>query len=287
MELSVHDFDLLRKYIHQICGIALGDDKQYLVRQRLEPVAVEQGCKDFAEFAHCVSCCADGRLRDRIITSITTNETSFFRDGHPFSLFRGAILPKLHRIILERKTRPFGRRGAKAAILSAGASTGQEPYTLSIIINDFFRHHQSNEGVIPSDIAIVAADVSSRALAKAVAGEYSALEIGRGLSDLQKATYFTHEGNTWIVKDQIKKLVEFRRVNFIESFTFLGAFDVIFCRNMLIYFDQSTRTRIIEQFHRMLSDGGYLILGATENIFGLYDRFEPIRAERSTAYRKK
>jgi chemotaxis protein methyltransferase CheR len=286
MELTQRDFDLLRAYIHKICGIALGDDKQYLVRQRLEPIAVEHGTRDFAEFARTVSCCADGPLRDRIIAAITTNETSFFRDGHPFALFRATILPTLRRAITERKTRPVGRKGAKAAILSAGASTGQEPYTLSIIINESIRHHPDNR-ITPADFTITAADVSSRALAQAVSGEYTSHELQRGLTDLQKSLYFDHTGDTWTVKNRIKQLVDFRKVNFIEPFTHLGGFDVIFCRNMLIYFDQSTRSRILEQFHHMLADTGFLVLGATENIYGLYDRFEPVRADGSTAYRKK
>jgi len=284
MDLDKKDFNALRTYIRRVCGIDLGDDKEYLVRQRLEPIVTSQGCRGFGEFARIVSCCPTEQLRDQVIAAITTNETSFFRDSHPFDVFRATVLPDLEKLARERKNRVYDRRGAKVSILSAGSSTGQEPYTLSILIHEFCQFGAHGD-LKPDDFAIVATDVSSRVLAKAVAGEYSDLEIGRGLSDIQKSLYFSKEGDTWIVNENIRKIVEFRKVNFIEPFTHLGGFDVVFCRNVLIYFDIEMKRRILSQFHQMLSPQGFLVLGATENIYGMSDRFNSNHVSGSVLYR--
>ncbi len=286
MDLNDTDFERISKYVHQICGIALNEQKKYLVEQRLESVAVTQNCRNFTEFAQLISCCADDTLRDQIIAAITTNETSFFRDKHPFSLFRNHILPRLIATAESRLSRVPMRRGAKASILSAGASTGQEPYSLAVLIHEALQF-RAKGGLTPDDFSILATDVSSRALAKAIAGEYNEMEIGRGLTDLQKALYFTQVGQTWSIKNEIRRMVEFRKINFVQPFSYLGAFDVIFCRNVLIYFDEDSKKRILKQFHGMLPEEGVLVLGASENAYGYGDMFESHSAEGSIYYVKK
>ncbi len=285
MELSDSDFERISGYVHQICGIALKSDKKYLVEQRLESVATGQNCRSFSEFAQVISCCADNTLRDQIIAAITTNETSFFRDKHPFLLFRNHILPRLISTAESRASRVPTRRGAKVSILSAGASTGQEPYSLAILIHEAMQF-RGKDGLIPDDFAILATDVSSRALAKAIAGEYNEMEIGRGLSDLQKALYFTKIGQIWSIKDDIRRMVEFRKTNFVQPFSHLGAFDLIFCRNVLIYFDDERKRKILEQFHSMLPEKGILVLGASENAYGYGALFESHSVEGSIYYVK-
>ncbi len=286
MELTKTDFVTISKYIRKICGIELGEGKEYLVQQRLEPVAVSQGCLNFNEFARIVAACPPDQLRDQIIFAITTNETSFFRDGHPFELFKMQILPWLANHVKERKIRNISRKGSKVSILCAGASTGQEPYSLSFLINDYVNMNAEN-GIFYDDFSIVATDISSKVLSKAIAGEYTDMEMSRGLLPMQKNLYFTKENNVWNVRDEIKRIVEFRRVNFIEPFTHLGGFDVIFCRNILIYFDDSTKNTIIRQFHEILSDDGYLILGSTENMVTINTGFESHHIGGSMCYRKK
>jgi len=286
MELLPSDFELIRSYIHKICGIYLTAEKEYLVKQRLEPIVTAQGCTSFSEFARILSACQDEYLRDKIIAAITTNETSFFRDIHPYRVFEKHILPALYEKVIERKARPVERRGPKISILSAGSSTGQEPYSLAMLIYDNLQFAGKNN-VTPDDFSIVATDVSSRALAKAVAGEYNDIEIARGLTDLQKAVHFHNEQGLWIIKDYLKKMVDFRKVNFIESIEHLGGFDIIFCRNVMIYFDNDMKTNMLQQFYHLLTDDGYLVLGSTENIYGQSDFFESKHVDNSILYVKK
>ena len=286
MQLTDTEFEKISKYVHQICGIALDTHKKYLIEQRLESVAVAQNCRNFTEFAQVISCCADDALRDQIIAAITTNETSFFRDKHPFLMFRNHILPRLIATAESRASRVPMRRGAKASILSAGASTGQEPYSMAVLIHEALQF-RGKGGIASDDFSILATDVSSRALAKAIAGEYNEMEIGRGLSDLQKALYFTQAGPVWSIRDEIRRMVEFRKINFMQPFSYLGAFDVIFCRNVLIYFDEESKKRILKQFHSMLPDEGVLVLGASENAYGYGAMFESHSADGSIYYLKK
>jgi chemotaxis protein methyltransferase CheR len=156
---------------------------------------------------------------------------------------------------------------------------------MSITIHDFLQFN-SGYNLAPSDFVILATDLSSRVLAKAMAGEYNEFEVNRGLSDMQKNVYFTRTASSWIIKDYIKSIIEFRRVNLVEPVSYLGAFDVIFCRNVLIYFDIKTRQQIFDQFHKMLNEGGIMILGSTENIFGISDKFESVHEGESVYYRK-
>lgn len=285
MEMTKTDFRIICDYIRKACGIDLTDDKEYLVNQRLESVAKGQGCLNFMEFALLLRASQDPLVRDLVVAAITTNETSFFRDGHPFEMFRNTILPQLVSIARDRKNRPFDAKGAKISIWSAASSTGQEPYSLSIIINEYLSTHR-DAGVSADDFVIVATDISSRVLAQALTGEYSNMEVNRGLTDSQKAVYFNREDDKWAIKEYLKSIVEFRRVNINEPFMHLGGFDVIFCRNMLIYFSIETRKRIFEQFHCMLTDKGALVLGSTENMYGVSDLFESHHVGESIYYSK-
>jgi chemotaxis protein methyltransferase CheR len=192
MELVKRDFDIIREYVLTVCGISIDDNKEYLVRQRLESVAQSQGCRSFQEFAMLLRAFPDPAVRDQVVAAITTNETSFFRDGHPYELFRSTTMPGLVSIVQERKKSSFGRRGAKISILSAGSSTGQEPYSLSIVINEYLQFNRDS-GLVPDDFVIVATDVSSRVLAQAIAGEYTNLEAHRGLSDAQRGLFISPE----------------------------------------------------------------------------------------------
>ncbi len=286
MELSDQDFFNLRNYIERIIGLSIQEDKKYLISQRLEPVARENGFKSFTQFYLSLQQTKDKRVNDQIIAAITTNETSFFRDKHPFETFKDKIIPQLCYWVKERKSRLYMRRGPKVNIWCAASSTGQEPYTLAMLIYDAVRDTKV-PGVLPEDFTIVASDVSNEVLAKAMSATYNKLETSRGLPDYYRNQYFINQTDKWIVKDQVQKLVEFRHVNLIESFTYLGAFDIISCRNVLIYFDTKTRITILEQFHRMLAPDGFLLLGASENIFGVTDKFESNHIGRTIVYKRK
>jgi len=284
MELSKEEFDLLREYVHNLCGLVIPDTKAYLVRQRLESVAEETGCASFAEFHKKVGENRGIRLQEKIINAITTNETSFFRDEHPFSVFQDNILPHFGEVICQRKFRRKSRKGSKVRFWSAGASSGQEPYSIAMLIREFTDGHLC---ISPGDFGILATDISSGMLARAMAGEYGQAEIRRGISPERQEKYFRKEGTRWVIDSSVRSMVEFRQINLIRPFVMLGGFDVIFCRNVLIYFDLPTKVRIVEQFCRMLSDTGFLILGATENIYAVSDRFDSVYFGSTLLYQKK
>jgi len=288
MELTHEDFRLFSDYIYDISGILLREGKSYLIKQRLQPIAERVGCTSFDEFYKRIRAKSLPKIEEQIINAITTNETSFFRDGHPFVTVKDHVLPWLGEKIRQRKTRDGARRGPKVSLWSAGSSTGQEPYSLAMLIREYALDNR-HLGIRREDFGLLATDISSEALSKAMGGEYTQMEMGRGLSPDRVERYFATEGDRWVIESSIRVMVEFRQVNLIKPFSMLGGFDVILCRNVLIYFDSAVKARMIQQFYHMLSEGGFLILGVTENLHALPerdDRFEPVRYGKTLVYKK-
>lgn len=284
--MRTEEYKIIIKYIYDVCGIALGDNKEYLISQRLSSIAEEFSCDTLEDFAKLLQTRSfDSNLREKVVVAITTNETSFFRDSSPFNDFYEQVLPDLTKLARDRKARPFTRRGNKVAIWSAASSTGQEAYTISMLINEYLG--TGRDGVVPQDFLITGTDISSEVLAKAMAGEYTSSEIARGVSSQRLAKHFEEVDNKWVVKPHLRSIVEFRQLNLVNSFTHLGGFDIIFCRNVLIYFDDDTKRSIFNQIVSMLSDEGILILGSAENIYGLCDELESFSCGSSIFYRKK
>lgn len=281
MELTRAAFDDLRRSIHRLCGIVLNDDKEYLIRHRLEPVALRCGCRNFDEFRAKLAGSEATRLQEAIIEAITTQETAFFRDRHPFDALRQQILPELVRN--RNSLVPTTRRPIR--IWCAGAATGQEAYSLAILIHELAAAAPLSDPH-PADCPVLATDISAEALAVAKAGVYQATQIQRGLTASQIHKYFEHCGDHWVARPMLRKLVEFRRVNLIQPFSSLGAFDVILCRNVLIYFDEATRRTICRQFQAMLAEKGWLLLGSAENLYGVSDQFTSVRFGATLVYRK-
>jgi chemotaxis protein methyltransferase CheR len=224
-------------------------------------------------------------VREKVVNAMTTNETSWFRDGHPFDAFREKILPDMFTLIRERKNRQWQRRGPKARIWSAAASTGQEAYSIGILIADAVRLKGMGT-VLMEDFGILGTDISSDALSKAMQGKYSSIDVGRGLPKDLRDRYFITEGEYFHVNEDIRKLMEFKLFNIQETFTQIGGFDVIFCRNILIYFTNDAKKKILSQFYQILAPGGYLLLGSAENIYNLNDEFKTERYGATTIYRK-
>jgi chemotaxis protein methyltransferase CheR len=274
MDLPGPTFDELRRLIHRLCGVMLSEDKTYLIRHRLEPVVRENGLAGFEELAQRLRGPDGTALHDAVVEAITTGETSFFRDVHPFEAFRQHVLPTL-----------IGR-GRRARLWCAAAATGQEPYSVAMLLHDWIEANRAR-GVIAADFSVLATDVSARALAVARAGEYTRAELARGLTAAQVARYFERRGERWVVREPVRRLVEFRRANLVQPFAGLGTFDAIFCRNVLIYFDDDTRRRVCAQLYAALTDGGWLLLGSAENLYGIADGFESVRLGDSLLYRKK
>ncbi len=269
MNLTQEEFNHIRKFIHDASGLALASDKQYLVRTRLEPVARRYHLNSFAEIIRRLQDRSDGHFRDEVIDAMTTNETSFNRDGHPFDELRRSILPRLIQTLDDRKTRsgiPFPR----IRIWSVAASTGQEPYSIAMAILDFLRATPGTSWT-SDHFWILGTDISERTLQIARAGLYSDWEIDRGISTEHKTKYFSPRDGQWLISPAIRKMVDFRRVNVLENVADLAGFDIIFCRNLLIYFDESTRCAVCQKITRGLNPDGLLILGAAEQLPALYD----------------
>ncbi len=266
--MNSEDYNSIVEYVQKICGIVLGPDKRYLVEQRLSPLLADFGCADLGDFAALLRRGGAYTLREKVLNAITTNETSFFRDEHPFSAFKEKLFPELMAKVAERKARPWQRRGPKAMIWSAACSTGQEAYSLAMAIHDGVAYGGRGD-MGPDDFGILASDISSRVLAKAMLGRYNALEVARGLSPELRNRYMAAEQGEYVIQEKIRQMVEFRTVNLQEPFTHVGAFDIIFCRNILIYFSETAKQQILRQMLQMLSPGGVLMLGSAENMYGL------------------
>ncbi|HSQ42649.1 MAG TPA: protein-glutamate O-methyltransferase CheR [Fibrobacteraceae bacterium] len=280
---------IISEYVLRVCGIVLGPEKAYLLEQRLNPLLPEFQCTNFEELAHLLSSFQGtlASVRDKIIMAITTNETSFFRDGSPWKMLAEVILPYLAQLISQRKARIPLRRGAKVRIWSAASSTGQEPYSIAMSILEVLRMRQC-PGVEADDFEILATDVSPRVLAKAIQGRYQQQDVARGLQNEMLSRYFVPMGeNEYQAKEGIRRLVEFRNFNLTSDLSRLGAFDLIFCRNVLIYFSEEVKKTILRQMHAMLSAEGVLILGSAENLYNLNDGFTSIHHQGSVYYRKR
>ena len=231
MEISVEQFREVQTLVRQLCGLMLGDDKTYLVRMRLEQIVQAHGCADFSEYLNRLQQTTAVRMRDELVEALTTGETSFFRDGHPFEEFRRRILPTLAQTIRQR--RDAGYAAPQARIWSAGCSTGQEPYSLAMAIQDFVAGNPALE-LRAENFPILATDVSGKALATAREGRFPGHLIERGLSIEHRTRYFRPEGNLWVASDELCRMMEFRRLNLIDRLNIVGQFEVIFCRNVLI-----------------------------------------------------
>jgi chemotaxis protein methyltransferase CheR len=267
MDLPGPVFDELRRTIKSMCGVMLSEEKAYLIRHRLEPVVRDSGLAGFDELARRLRGPGRAALQDAVVEAITTGETAFFRDRHPFEAFRRHILPDLAAL------------GRRVRLWCAGVATGQEAYSVAMTIGEVA---EASAGAF----SILATDVSARALAVARAGAYTRQEVARGLSAAQLARHFEPRGERWVVREPLRRLVEFRQVNLVQPFTALGTFDAVFCRNVLIYFDDDTRRRVCAQFHAALNDGGWLVLGSAENLFGISETFESVRLGSTLLYRR-
>jgi len=261
------------QYLEKQCGIVLGDNKQYLVKSRLAPLLVQFNHDSLIALIQSTMKGVDRNLRSAVVDAMTTNETLWFRDGYPFTLLSDKILPEI-----AANKRPI-------KIWSSASSSGQEPYSIAMIAHEL---KNKKPGLLSSSVQIVGTDISSTMLEQCKLGEYDALALGRGLSAERKRQFFEPCGeNRFKVKDILKKDVNFRPINLLESYTLLGKFDIIFCRNVLIYFSAEVKSKILNQFAAALNSGGYLILGASESLTGLTEKFEMVRCNPGIVYKLK
>lgn len=258
------EFQLLRGYIEEQCGIALGDEKAYLVETRLTKLMALSGCENFQEFYTLAKSGANAALKDKIIDAMTTNETLWFRDIHPYVALKEKMLP---RFVEELKS---GKR-KKVRIWSAAASTGQEAYSIAITIAEYCK---TTPGISPDQFEIMGTDISASALFLANAGRYHPLAMSRGLDTTLRDRYFNEDGNVWEIDDSIRKRVTFKKFNLQNSPTLLGKFDIIFLRYVAIYFSEDFKRNLYSGLAGSLSDPGYFVIGAVESLRGVSDDFK-------------
>jgi chemotaxis protein methyltransferase CheR len=262
------DYEFLRKFLKERSGLDLSPDKQYLIESRLLPLARRAGLPGIAEIVQKIRSGSEPLISD-VVEAMTTNETFFFRDKIPFDNLRQTILPMMLQARASRRS---------LRIWCAASSTGQEPYSIAMCLKEI------SSALAGWRVEIVATDLSQAVLEKSKAGIFSQFEVQRGLPIQMLVKHFTQMGELWQLNADIRAMVQHRQLNLLRDFSHLGAFDVIFCRNVLIYFDQDAKAAIFDRLAKVIEPDGVLTLGAAESVVGISDAFKPF-PERRGLYR--
>ena len=270
--LTSTDFDFVCRLVHQESAIVLGTGKEYLVESRLLTLARQVGERSVPDLVRRLQREPRGPLAGLVVDAMTTNETSFFRDRHPFDALRATVLPELLR------TRAASRR---IDVWCGAASAGQEPYTLAMLVREAL------EGRPGWTSSLLATDISAEMLERTRNGRYSQLEVNRGLPAPMLVKWFERVGTEWQVKPALRSMVQVRQLNLAAPFPSLGSYDVVFLRNVLIYFDPPTKRQVLQRVRQVLRPDGLLFLGAAETTLTIDDAWERVVLDRATAYRPR
>lgn len=270
-EISKEDYERFCRYLETASGITLGANKGYLISSRLNRIMDEAAVPSLGALVDILNKGGSPSLKVKVIDAMTTNETLWFRDEYPFEFLKEIILPELG-----------GQRPQPIRIWSAACSSGQEPYSISMVISEY---QQSRPGALQVPLQIVATDISGSMLKQARGGLYDELELNRGLSAERRMRFFTRAEKKLKVRPDVANRVEFRELNLLQSYGGLGQFDVVFCRNVLIYFSNDNKRDILSRIARTLRPNGFLILGGSEPIVNYSQQFEMVRSARGVAYR--
>jgi len=269
--VNPEQFRFFAEMVKSSSGIALSSGKEYLLESRLSELAKVLGLRDLDELYRQARFQITPKLKEQIIEAMTTNETYFFRDQHPFDALKTHIIPEILEKNKKMKSQKFW---------SAACSTGQEPYSIGMIIQEYFPILANWQ------VEITATDISQQAIQKGAAGRFTQVEVNRGLPITLLIKHFRQQGAFWIVNEKLKGLIHFRQLNLLGPFTGIGTFDVIFCRYVLIYFEQETKRQILEKLIKALNPGGYLFLGATETPVGLPAAMKRVPVGRTACWQK-
>jgi chemotaxis protein methyltransferase CheR len=270
--MRTEDYQFISQVLHKSSGLALGDGKEYLVESRLSPLAASMGLTDVDGLVRSLRSTTDGTIVRILCEAMTTNESLFFRDGSPFEALKDVVFPAL------AKARQATR---KIRIWSAAASTGQEPYSIAMT-------RELHAPVLAEwTVEILATDLSNGVLERARKGIYNQFEVQRGLPIAQLVKFFTQIPEGWQIIEKLRRQVSFQQLNLLDSFGTLGVFDVIFCRNVLIYFDQPTKAAVLARLTRALAPDGYLFLGGAETVLGICDDLVRVDGVKSAVYRRR
>ena len=260
------EFAFFQKFLKDRSGLVLTPDKQYLLESRLMPVARKAGIASLADLAAKLGRAgALDPLVTQVVEAMTTNESFFFRDKTPFDHFQNVMLPHLQQA---------RARDRRVRIWCAAASTGQEPYSLAITVRELAAK------LAGWRVEITATDLSTEVLEKAKAGVYTQFEVQRGLPINTLLKYFEQSGETWRIDPTVRGMITWRQLNLLDDFRHLGTFDIVFCRNVLIYFDNPTKAAVLDKIGKMLAPDGFLVLGAAETVVGLTQAFKPMADKR-------
>jgi chemotaxis protein methyltransferase CheR len=262
--VNSQDFDFVAQLLRKRAGIVLTGDKMYLLESRLAPLARKEGLPSIDDLIHVVRARREERLIGQLVDVMTTNETYFFRDRTPFDHLKDAILPVLGQ----------ARKGSRIRIWCAGCSSGQEAYSIAMLLD---QNPQLTGGV---PVEILASDISDRCLERARQGLFTQFEVQRGLPIQMLMHYFTQQDDHWRISERMRQMVTFKKVNLIEPSYNLGKFDVVFCRNVLIYFDAPAKTAVLNRIAEAVNPGGFLMLGAGEAVVGVSQAFEQTQDRR-------
>ncbi len=272
MSMTPGDFDYVRRLLYDRAAIVLEPGKEYLAESRLLPVARAAGFSSLRELVLRLQTQKQTALHERVVEAMTTNETSFFRDTHPFEAVRLTLVPEL----LKKR-----EREQCLNLWCAACSSGQEPYSLLMLLREHFPCLDS------WTVRLIASDLSQEMLTRAREGRYSQLEVSRGLPAPLLQKYFQRQGDEWQIRGELRRAVEFRQINLAEPFPLLPPIDLVFMRNVLIYFDVETKKAILGRVRKLLRADGYLFLGGSESTINLDAEFERLQLEKTGCYRLK
>jgi chemotaxis protein methyltransferase CheR len=278
VKIKPDEIEILSQYIHRISGISIEKSKAYLLETRFTKLLEEEGCTSYLALYHKAKSDHQKIIEKKIIDAITTNETLFFRDNSPFELLKHKLIPEL---IDARSSGNSAGANPSIRIWSSACSTGQEIYSIAIVLKELLRD------VSKYNITLLGTDISDAAIAQASYGSYNKFEIERGLDRVMLTRYFSPVGTNWKVKDEIRSMANFRKINLMQPFNGLGKWDIIFCRNVAIYFTLADRKRLFTKIADVLAPDGALIIGSTESLTGVCPRFVPMRHLRAIFYNHK
>lgn len=270
MTITSHDFAYVSDLVRADSAIVLEPGKEYLVESRLLPLARAVGAPTLEGLLTQMRNQPNGQLRAKVVDALTTNETSWFRDVHPWNTLSQHVLPEM---IAARAT------ARRLSVWCGAASSGQEPFTIAMALQEAFQGHPGYTA------QILATDLSEEMLTRARAARYSQLEVNRGLPAPMLVKHFTRSGTEWQVNDELRRMVEFRTLNLATPFPPMGAYDIVFLRNVLIYFDTTTKREVLERVRKVMRPDGYLFLGGAESTLNIHDGFERAPFGRSICYR--
>jgi chemotaxis protein methyltransferase CheR len=277
LKITTSELKLIAQYIYDISGIFLDESKSYLFETRLSSIAEQLGCTSYQDLYNKAKRDLKKDIERQIVDAISTNETLFFRDKGPFELLQHKLLPE----IIDKRTPSSPSLKTNLKIWSAASSTGQELYSIAIVIKELL------PDLSRYSIKLLGTDISDNAVSQASYGKYNKFEIERGLPQKQLQRYFTLFGDSWKIKDEIRAMVNFKKLNLMLPFVALGKFDIIFCRNVAIYFTLQDRKNLFNRIADSLADDGFLLIGSTESLTGVCPRLIPQKHLKSIFYQKK